>query len=171
MAMESVEAADAKQVEDLDRDDFPSLDSFLYYRVWQRFLMREGQANLPDIPEDACADVYKHILMKAGVCVLSPDIDPDKKTARFDPAEPCAFRPKSQVWLSRTDPEDDAFRKALTIRSVRKGELRFSEDSAFLDDASTGFWRVDLAPDESQVRQQLYHIMVFAKNTSASFGG
>ena len=78
---------------------------------------------MPDPPDDATPEVYREFSRQAGVCVIDVEIDPFTKIGRFDSRESCSIRPKSQVWLSRTDPEGDPHWKALTVQSVKKGQL------------------------------------------------
>ena len=74
--------------------------------------MREGLAVMPDSPEDASPEEYRDILIEAGLCVVEVVIESFAKNARFEQQMCCSIRPRSQVWLSRTVPEEDAFSKS-----------------------------------------------------------
>ena len=136
-----MEAADADLLQDWERGAYATWRAFLYCRVWSRVLMREAQRGTVDIPEDASAEDCKRLRMPAGLCVPDVALDPEGKIAVFDPTHQCSFKANSQVWLSRTDPEEDAFRAPLRIESVQVGEIRFPTDTVFPADASNGVWR------------------------------
>ena len=165
MSMAAAEAQTSGTEEDEERHLFGHLDSWLYYKSWDEFLKKESYASVPEIPDDASPEEHRDILIQAGLCVLEVVLDVAANTAMFNSQAYCSIKARSQVWLSRTDPAADSYRKALTIGFVAPGKFYFEAGSTFPDDASTGVWRIDLGSDASQINQMRRHVKLFAQNT------
>ena len=151
--------------EDAERPLFGHVDSWLWYKTWDGFLKLESFASVPESPDDASPEEHRDILVRAGLRVLEVVLDLAAKTAMSNSRAYCSFKPRSQVWRSRTDPAADCYRKALTISFVEPGKFYFDAGSTLPDDASTGVWRLDLGDDTFQINQMRRNVKAFAMNT------
>ena len=166
MATTQADGVEPRSRYSLRRDDFKTWRSYVYFNVWNRFIIRESQATGFVVPEDASEDEIKQLRIAAGLCIMDVELKPESRCAVFPSKARCAFRPKNTLWLSRVDPAQDCFNHPLEIIQVTNtSTVIFKDGTIFPDDATEGRWRLDAAHEQSQAPQQLDHVKTFAKKS------
>jgi len=118
MATSEADGVEARLRNSWERGDFATIRAYMYWCVWTRFIIRESQEKGIAVPEDASDEDIKQLRINAGLCLVNVVLHPEARTAVFNPTARCAFKARTQLWLSRVDPEEDCFKHILEIQEV-----------------------------------------------------
>ena len=108
----------------LYRSVFASLRDYLYAVTWSTFVAREASAQIVKVDSDADVAQRGRVLIASGMCILGARIvesDAGAHDVAWEGRQGHKIDGRSQVWLSRTDPEIDAEKHPFEIQeNVRR---------------------------------------------------
>ena len=110
----------------LYRSVFASLRDYLYAVTWSNFVAREASAEIVEVDPDADVVERCKALVASGMCILRARIVSSHDGAydvAWDGLQGHKIDGRSQVWLSRTDPEIDPVKHPFQILEKRTGGM------------------------------------------------
>ena len=154
----------------LYRSVFASLRDYLYAVTWSTFVAREASAETVEVDPDADDAERRRALVDSGMCILGARIvklNDGAFDVAWDGRQGHKMDGRSQVWLSRTDPEIDAEKHPFLIQEKRTRGMTLAAGYTLPSEYADMTWRVDLLRNPVVDHARLHSIKTFSSSVDS----